>query len=58
MNTFAEDTLDPMCNSWSFGANAPGKSRVLMPEVGFPAYVSECEEVVARGYEGLWWRLI
>ena len=34
------------------GANVPGKPRVFMPYLGFPAYVAKCEQVVADGYEG------
>jgi cyclohexanone monooxygenase len=44
--------LFPTCNSWYLGANVPGKTRVFMPLLGFPAYVQRCDEVVARGYEG------
>ena len=31
--------LYPSCNSWYLGANIPGKPRVFMPYLGFPAYV-------------------
>ena len=34
------------------GANVPGKPRVFMPYLGFPAYVQKCDEVAAKGYEG------
>ncbi|MGH8247199.1 MAG: hypothetical protein ACREUU_12310 [Gammaproteobacteria bacterium] len=30
----------------------PGKPRVFMHYFGFPAYVQQCNEVAARGYEG------
>jgi cyclohexanone monooxygenase len=40
------------CNSWYLGANVPGKPRVFMPYLGFPAYVARCNEVAAKGYEG------
>jgi cyclohexanone monooxygenase len=48
----AELTLLPTCNSWYQGANVPGKPRVFMPYLGFPAYIEKCEDVVAKGYEG------
>jgi cyclohexanone monooxygenase len=52
VNTVADTTLYPHCNSWYLGANVPGKTRVFMPLIGFPDYVKRCDEVVARGYEG------
>jgi hypothetical protein len=48
----ADATLYPSCNSWYLGANIPGKPRVFMPYLGFPAYVQKCNEVAAGGYEG------
>ena len=52
VNEVAGGTLFPSCNSWYLGANVPGKPRVFMPYLGFPAYVQKCEEVAAKGYEG------
>jgi cyclohexanone monooxygenase len=52
VNEVAGTTLYPSCNSWYLGANIPGKPRVFMPYLGFPAYVQKCDEVAARGYEG------
>ncbi|HEX5796128.1 MAG TPA: NAD(P)/FAD-dependent oxidoreductase, partial [Geminicoccaceae bacterium] len=52
VNEVAGATLFPSCNSWYLGANVPGKPRVFMPYLGFPAYVQKCAEVAARGYEG------
>ena len=52
VNDIAAGTLYPTCNSWYLGANVPGKPRVFMPYLGFPAYVAKCEEVAAKGYEG------
>ena len=52
VNAVADRTVYPLCNSWYLGANVPGKPRVFMPLLGFPAYARKCEEVVARGYEG------
>ena len=52
VNEVASRTLYPRCNSWYVGANIPGKKRVFMPLIGFPAYVEKCDEVAANGYEG------
>jgi cyclohexanone monooxygenase len=49
----AAETLYPKANSWYVGANIPGKPRVLMPYIaGCGQYRRECDEIVARGYEG------
>jgi cyclohexanone monooxygenase len=52
VNAVAERTLFPRCNSWYLGANVPGKPRVFMPLLGFPAYAKHCAEVAAQGYPG------
>ncbi len=52
VNSVADRTIFPSCNSWYVGANIPGKPRVFMPLPGYPAYVERCAEVVERGYEG------
>ncbi|MEL0083350.1 MAG: NAD(P)/FAD-dependent oxidoreductase [Gammaproteobacteria bacterium] len=52
VNSLAERTLYPTCNSWYLGANIPGKPRVFMAYIGFPAYVAKCAEVEAAGYTG------
>jgi cyclohexanone monooxygenase len=52
VNEVAAKTLFPSCDSWYLGANIPGKKRVFMPLVGFPAYVRTCDEVAANGYQG------
>ena len=52
VNMIADFTLFPSCNSWYLGANIPGKPRVFMPLIGFPAYVEQCNAVAAKGYEG------
>jgi cyclohexanone monooxygenase len=52
VNSIADLTLYPTCNSWYLGANVPGKPRVFMPLPGWPHYVEKCEDVVAKGYEG------
>jgi cyclohexanone monooxygenase len=52
VNSVADITIFPRCNSWYLGANIPGKTRVFMPLPGFPTYVDKCEQVVADGYEG------
>lgn len=52
VNTVAERTLYPSCNSWYLGANVPGKTRVFMPLLGYPDYKARCAAVAANGYEG------
>jgi cyclohexanone monooxygenase len=52
VNEVASRTVYPGCNSWYLGANIPGKTRVFMPLLGFPAYAERCAEVAAQGYEG------
>ena len=52
VNTVADFTLFPTCNSWYLGANIAGKTRVFMPLIGFPDYAARCDAVAAAGYEG------
>jgi cyclohexanone monooxygenase len=52
VNSVAELTLFPTCNSWYLGANIPGKTRVFMPLPGFPPYAEQCADVAADGYRG------
>jgi cation diffusion facilitator CzcD-associated flavoprotein CzcO len=52
VNTVADITLFPTCNSWYLGANVPGKTRVFMPLPGFGTYMELCDAVVADGYRG------
>ncbi|MDH4074995.1 MAG: NAD(P)/FAD-dependent oxidoreductase [Acidimicrobiia bacterium] len=52
VNAVADRTIFPTCNSWYVGANIPGKPRVFMPLLGFPAYVDKCNEVAATDYPG------
>ncbi len=52
VNEVAGGTLLNSCNSWYLGANVPGKPRVFMPYLGFPAYAEKCRQVAASGYEG------
>ena len=52
VNTKADRTLFPSCNSWYLGANVPGKTRVFMPLLGFPGYVRRCDQVAENNYEG------
>ncbi|MBL8386493.1 MAG: NAD(P)/FAD-dependent oxidoreductase [Burkholderiales bacterium] len=52
VNGVASRTIFPGCNSWYLGANVPGKVRVFMPLLGFPAYADKCAAVAAAGYEG------
>ena len=49
----AGSTLRYTCGSWYLGVNIPGKPRTFMPYIGgFPRYVTKCNEVATRGYEG------
>jgi cyclohexanone monooxygenase len=52
VNSIANLTLFPYCNSWYLGANVPGKPRVFMPLPGFPPYDEQCKHVAATGYDG------
>ena len=52
VNAVAQRTLFLTCNSWYLGANIPGKPRMFMPLVGFPAYADRCAEVARNGYSG------
>mgnify|MGYP000054456405 CR=1 FL=1 len=52
VNAVAQRTLFLTCNSWYLGANIPGKPRMFMPLVGFPAYAERCAKVARHGYEG------
>ena len=55
MNEVAEGTLytAASCNSWYLGANIPGKPRIFVPYAGgVGEYRRQCDEIVARGYEG------
>ena len=52
VNEVRDFTLFPTCNSWYLGANVPGKPRVFMPLLGFPAYVEQCNQVAEQGYRG------
>ncbi len=55
VNKAAEGSMmnAPSCNSWYLGTNVEGKPRGFMPYLaGTKTYREECEEVVAKGYEG------
>ena len=52
VNSIADQTLYPTCNSWYLGANIPGKTRVFMPLIGYPPYAEKCEQVAENVYEG------
>ena len=54
VNATANRTLFPKANSWYMGANVPGKTRMFMlyvQKIGI--YRRECDEIAAKGYEGL-----
>ena len=52
VNTIADQTLYPTCNSWYLGANIPGKTRVFMPLIGYPPYAERCQQVAEENYAG------
>ena len=52
VNAVAQRTVYLSCNSWYLGANIPGKPRMFMPLLGFPAYADKCAEVAHNGYDG------
>ena len=52
VNTIADQTLYPTCNSWYLGANIPGKTRVFMPLIGYPPYAERCRQVAEENYAG------
>jgi cyclohexanone monooxygenase len=52
VNAVAAKTLYTTCDSWYLGTNIPGKTRVFMPLLGFPAYEAKCNAVAANAYEG------
>jgi cyclohexanone monooxygenase len=53
VNSIADRTLLAHgCASWYTGANIPGKPRIFMPYMGFPDYVSRCNNVASNDYLG------
>ena len=53
VNTVADTTIYPTCNSWYLGANIPNKPRIFMPYIGgFQRYERRCLEIQAEGYPG------
>ncbi len=53
VNEVSKVSLRSTCSSWYVGANIPGQPRVFMPYIGgFPIYVSKCNDVMAKGFEG------
>lgn len=52
VNLLAGKTLYPTCNSWYLGVNIPGKPRVFMPYLGYPAYQAKCRDVAENNYDG------
>ena len=54
VNDVADASLRASCGSWYVGANVPGKPRIFMPYVGgFGRFERTCDEIAARGYEGI-----
>ena len=52
VDSIAQLTLLPSCNSWYRGANIPGKPVRFMPFLGFPMYTELVAQSVADGYRG------
>ena len=53
VNTVADTTIYPTCNSWYLGANIPNKPRIFMPYIGgFQRYERRCLEIQSEGYPG------
>jgi cation diffusion facilitator CzcD-associated flavoprotein CzcO len=52
VNKVAAGTVFLSCNSWYLGANIPGKPRMFMPLLGYPAYAERCAQVAGEGYQG------
>ena len=48
------NTLRTKSNSWTIGANIPGKARVVLAASPDPAPIfrDQCKEIAAKGYEG------
>ncbi|MEH6518231.1 MAG: NAD(P)/FAD-dependent oxidoreductase [Halioglobus sp.] len=45
-------TLFPQADSWYMGANVPGKKRQFLNYPNVPAYMEQCTQCAANGYEG------
>ena len=52
VNSLADASVYPQCNSWYLGANIPGKPRVFLAYIGFPEYTEKVEALTADGYKG------
>ena len=48
----AAETLFPQADSWYMGANIPGKSRQFLNYFDVAAYMEQCNQSAASGYEG------
>ena len=52
MSDIAAMTLFPQADSWYMGANVPGKKRQFLNYPDVPAYMEQCMQCAANGYEG------
>ncbi len=52
VNAVADTSIYPLANSWYIGANVPGKPRVFMPYLDYPAYKARCQQVADSGFPG------
>ena len=52
LNEVGDSTLLPLANSWYYGANIPGKPRVILAYLGgYKLYTQQCALGAAGGYE-------
>lgn len=52
VNAVAETSIYPLADSWYVGSNVPGKPRVFMPYLDYPAYKARCTKVAESGFSG------
>ena len=52
VNAVADTSIYPLANSWYVGSNVPGKPRVFMPYLDYPAYKARCQQVADSGFPG------
>jgi cyclohexanone monooxygenase len=53
MARLAAKSLIPLADSWSTGANIPGKPRTVLFYLGaYGTYRRRCDAVAAEGYRG------
>lgn len=52
VNAVADQSIYPLADSWYTGTNVPGKPRIFMPYLDFPAYRDRCADTARQGYAG------